>query len=178
MHDADGILEQVGERWRLRFTRRLAHPPERVWRSLTEPRRLVAWFPDRLIGDLMIVGAPLRFEHEAGAYEPFDGEVLACVPPELLEFGWGPDTIRFEVAPDGDGSTLTLIDTFAQLGKAARDGAGWHVCLERLEQSLDGGALTVEVAARWRQVHPDYIERFGPEGSTLGPPQQRSGARG
>ena len=178
MHDADGMLERAGERWRLRFTRRLAHPPERVWRSLTEPGRLAASFPGRLIGDLTIVGAPLRFEHEAGAYEPFDGEVLACVPPQLLEFRWGPDTIRFEVAPAGEGSTLTLIDTFAQLGKAARDGAGWHVCLERLEQALGGDTAPVAVAARRRQVDPDYIDRFGPEGSTLGPPQPGFSAAG
>ena len=88
----------------------LAHPPERVWRSLTEPGRLAASFPGRLIGDLTIVGAPLR-----------------C---------------------------------------------------ERLEQALGGDTAPVAVAARWRQVHPDYIERFGPEGSTLGPPQPGFSAAG
>jgi len=30
----DGELEQVEDRWRLRFVRRLPHSPEKVWRAL------------------------------------------------------------------------------------------------------------------------------------------------
>ena len=47
-----------------------------------------------------------------------------------------------------------------------------------LEQALGGDTAPVAVAARWRQVHPDYIERFGGEGSTIGPPPPRSGEVG
>ena len=61
-------------------------------------------------------------------------------PPSLLEFRWGPDVIRLEIAArgEGEGCTLTLLDTFDELGKAARDAAGWHVCLEFLASHLDG----------------------------------------
>src|SRR5919199_6068096 len=38
MNAADGQLEEHAGRWRLRFERRLAHPPERVWRGVTQPR--------------------------------------------------------------------------------------------------------------------------------------------
>ncbi len=54
------------------------------------------------------------------------------------EIMWGTDRLRIEVRPDGDGSVLVLTDTFAELGKAARDGAGWHECITRLETDLDG----------------------------------------
>ena len=40
--------------------------------------------------------------------------------------------LRFELEPDGSGSVLTLTVTFPEYGKAARDAAGWHVCLEQL----------------------------------------------
>ena len=45
----------------------------------------------------------------------FDGEVLQCDPPTLLEILWGTDTLRFELRPDGAGTVLTLIDTFDEL---------------------------------------------------------------
>ena len=41
----DGTLEERDGRFVLRFERRLPHPPEEVWRALTEPDRMAAWFP-------------------------------------------------------------------------------------------------------------------------------------
>jgi uncharacterized protein YndB with AHSA1/START domain len=163
----NGTLEQAGERWRLRFARQLSHPPEKVWRAITEPEHLAAWFPHRIVGEWK-VGAPLRFEQES--FPAFDGEVLAFDSPSLLEFSWGPDTIRLEIVPQGAGCTLILTDTIEELGKAARDGAGWHTCLDMLERDLEGGAPEPDSRGRWREVHPGYVESFGPAASTIGPP--------
>jgi uncharacterized protein YndB with AHSA1/START domain len=163
----NGTLERAGAQWRLRFTRQLAHSPEKVWLAITEPEHLAAWFPDTVAGELTVVGAPLTFGQPSGE---FDGEVLACEPPALLELRWGTDTIRFEISPDGDGSTLTLIDTLAELGKAARDAAGWHECLDNLEHELDG-TPPLSPGERWKQLHPAYVEHFGPEAATIGPPK-------
>jgi uncharacterized protein YndB with AHSA1/START domain len=163
-----GILEQTPAGARLRFTRRLGHPVEKVWRAVTEPEHLDAWFPDTIVVDRWEVGAPLRFAHAGGA--GFDGEVLAFDPPRMLELRWGTDVIRIELAPDGDGTVLTLLDTFDELGKAARDGAGWHTCLDRLEHHLDGTIPPWSQSDRWREVHPSYVESLGPEAATIGPP--------
>ena len=86
-----------------------------------------------------------------------------------MELVWeDEERLRLELVPDGDGCVLTLINVFDEIGKAARDAAGWHACLDALEASLDG----VEVPAdRWGEVHPGYVERFGPEAATLGPPK-------
>ena len=51
-----GTLEHPDGRWRLRFTRALAHPPEKVWRAITEPEHLQAWFPQRITGDWVVGG--------------------------------------------------------------------------------------------------------------------------
>jgi uncharacterized protein YndB with AHSA1/START domain len=164
-----GELEQAGDRWRLRFARDLAHPPEKVWRAVTEPGHLDAWFPQRIVGG-WAVGAPLTFESPRGEHPPFDGEVLACEPPSLLEFRWGTDVIRFEIVPSPRGCTFVLTDTFAELGKAARDAAGWHACVDFLEQHLSGAAAPWSSGERWGEVHPGYVARFGPEAATMGPP--------
>jgi uncharacterized protein YndB with AHSA1/START domain len=168
-HEATGTLEQNDNRWRLRFTRPLAQSPEAVWQAITEAEHLDAWFPTRIIGEWE-VGAPLRFEFRNGEAPPFDGEVLAYEPPSLVEFRWGTDIIRLEVVPTGTGSTLTLLDTIDDLGKAARDGAGWHVCLEDLDRHLAGADSPAAVGGRWQEVHAGYVEKFGPEAATIGPP--------
>jgi hypothetical protein len=91
-------------------------------------------------------------------------------PPKVMEILWGTDTLRIELQPDGDATVLTLVDTFAELGKAARDAAGWHECLDRLVAELDGTAPP-KPGAVWKVVNPVYQERLGPEASTMGPPE-------
>jgi uncharacterized protein YndB with AHSA1/START domain len=167
MTDDLGTLSRSGDRWTLTFTRRLAHPPEKVWRAVTDPEQMASWFPDRMEGERR-AGATLRFVTAPG--DAFDGELLVFDPPTVMELLWGVDRLRIELAPDGDGTMLTLTDTFGELGKAARDAAGWHECLDRLVASLDG-ASPGEWGARFGEVHPRYIERLGPEAATIGPPE-------
>jgi uncharacterized protein YndB with AHSA1/START domain len=127
MDDAElGTLTRQGDRWLLTFTRRLAHPREKVWRAVTEPEHLAAWYPQEIVGERR-AGAPLRFVSSAG--DGFDGQMLVFDPPEVMEFTWGTDRLRIELRADGAGTLLTLTDTFDELGKVARDGAGWHECL-------------------------------------------------
>jgi uncharacterized protein YndB with AHSA1/START domain len=166
-----GELEQLDDdRWRLRFTRTLRHPPEKVWRAVTEPEHLAHWFPTTIEGE-RAAGAPLRFAFPQGEAEPFDGEMTAFEPPRLMELRWGPDVLRIELRPVPDGTELTLLDTLQERGKAARDGAGWHTCLDALEAALDGDDAPRAAMERWNEVHPAYVERFGPEAATIGPPE-------
>ena len=168
MDDADpGTLAQDGDRWTITFTRRLPHPPEKVWRTVTEPEHMKAWFPDEMVGERR-TGASLRFVQASG--DGFDGEMLAFDPPTLLRFMWGTDEMRIELQPDGDGTVLTLVDTFAELGKAARDAAGWHECLDRLVCALDGTEPR-PWGEPWRDLNAIYGERFGPDATTIGVPE-------
>jgi uncharacterized protein YndB with AHSA1/START domain len=167
--EVDGELEQHDNHWRLRFTRPLPQSAETVWQAITRAEHLEAWFPQRIVGE-WAVGAPLRFESRNGEFPPFDGEVLAYEPESLVEFRWGTDIIRLELVPTDAGSVLTLLDTIDDLGKAARDGAGWHVCLEALGRHLGGQDSSDTVGERWREVRAGYVDRFGPEAATMGPP--------
>lgn len=53
-------LTPEGERWCVHFVRTLRHPPEKVWRAITEPDHLPAWFPTTIDGERR-AGAALRF---------------------------------------------------------------------------------------------------------------------
>ena len=164
-----GRLERGGSQPQLVFTRTLAYPRDTVWRAITEPEHRARWFPDSVDGAFE-PGAKLRFFSEEHDFE-FDGEVLACEPPALLEIRWGTDNLRFELRAEGDRTVLTLTDTFDELGKAARDGAGWHECIDRLEFELAGREPDFRPGQRWGDVHARYVETFGPDASSIGPPE-------
>jgi uncharacterized protein YndB with AHSA1/START domain len=162
-----GTLERHGEQCVLTFTRDLDHPPEKVWRAVSEPDHLAAWFPHEMVGERK-AGAPLKFVFNNG--DSFDGEMLVYEPPRLIEFMWGADRIRIELQAVGTGTRLILVDTFDELGKAARDAAGWHECLDRLAAHLDGAASPTWGDV-WRAVHPRYVDALGAEAATIGPPE-------
>ena len=163
----DGSLHEDDGRFVLRFERRLAHAPDKVWTALTDPAELTHWFPVDVQADLR-PGGKMQFTFRENQAPPFDGEVLVYDPPRVLAYRWGPDVLRWELRADGGGTVLVFTDTLEEQGKAARDGAGWHVCLEALDARLDGtGAPS---AGRWQQVHRGYVEEFGPEAATIGPP--------
>ena len=167
-----GRLEPTGDgRHRLVFSRTLPHPPTKVWRALTEPDEVKAWFPSEIRGE-RAVGAPLRFVFDGDEEHAIAGEVLVYEPPSRLELRWDDEVLRFELeaTSDGEGTRLTFVNTIGELGKGARDAAGWHVCLEVLAHRLDGAAVPWESRQRWDEVHPAYVDAFGPEASAIGPP--------
>ncbi len=166
-----GSADQLHDgRWQLRFTRALAHPQSKVWRAITEPEQLAQWFPTTIEGE-RAAGAALRFSFPNDIAPPMDGVMIAYEPESLMELAWGPDVIRIELQPVSEGTLLMLLDTLEERGKAARDGAGWHACLVSLQEALDGAHDARGHMDVWREVHPHYVESFGPEGSAIGPPE-------
>lgn len=171
VNDELGTLERDGDLSVLRYRRVLPQPPGTVWRALTEEAHLADWFPTTIEGERS-PGAPLRFSFRAGEAPSFDGEMLAFDPPAVLAFRWGDDVLRFELAPEGPGSVLMLTVTFPEHGKAARDAAGWHVCLEHLSYVAADEKVPSTPSDRWRVVHRDYVSRLGSQASVLGPPEE------
>jgi uncharacterized protein YndB with AHSA1/START domain len=167
-----GELRPAAERWQLRFVRRLAHRPEKVWRALSEPEHLAAWFPTDIEGD-RVTGAALTFVFRNGEGPTLGGTMLRCEPPFLLEMQWGEEeTLRFDLAPDNDGTLLTFVNTFDALGKSARNAAGWHTCLDALQYELEGSPVPWAVGERAHEVHQRYVAAFGAEAATIGPPSE------
>jgi uncharacterized protein YndB with AHSA1/START domain len=168
-----GQFQKTEGRGTLVFRRRLAHSPVKVWRALTESEHLNAWFPCSIEGE-RTAGSALQFSFLEMPDLKLEGEVLTWDPPRRFEFKWGPDTLRFDVEPDGEGCVFTLTDVFDEIGKGARDAAGWHVCLENLDDALDGQEPAPErkAASYWRTLNARYQALFGPEASTDGPPQE------
>jgi uncharacterized protein YndB with AHSA1/START domain len=176
-HEHVDQLLKTDERWELRFTRTLDHPPAEVWPALTEPARIAAWFPFAVEGECA-PGATLRFVSPDGSGETFEGEVIACDRPRRFEFRWGGgEQVRFDLEPIGTSSTrLTLVNTIDDVGKASRDAAGWHVALDRLAAHLDSREPPASTPDRFLELFRDYAQTFGHEASTTKPPASHADA--
>ncbi|MDH3205790.1 MAG: SRPBCC family protein [Gemmatimonadota bacterium] len=166
----EAALERDGPRYTLVVERRLDHPPEKVWRVVTEPELLQQWFPAAVEGGWS-VGAALRFvflhgEGEGLSEEELRGEVLAVDEPRLLEFRWGAHVLKFELEPDGSGCRFRLSETIEDPSWGARNAAGWEMCLDNLDLVLEGGAILKFAVEVWRAKFRHYVKKFE---ATYGP---------
>jgi uncharacterized protein YndB with AHSA1/START domain len=137
----------------LRMERWLKHPPEKVWRAMTEPDRLADWFPGAMVPELRQGG---KVEFEFGE----DGVVTDIDPPRLIAYTWGGDHLRWELVPDGDGTRLLLLHTFDDRAGAASFGAGWHTCIVALDLALDGRA-GADPGVDDIALHERFVTQFG-----------------
>jgi uncharacterized protein YndB with AHSA1/START domain/mannose-6-phosphate isomerase-like protein (cupin superfamily) len=153
-----GTLTTKDSRVELRFERRLAHPPEKVWRALTDSQELAHWFPARIEG-AREAGAELRFFFAEGA--PMTGRMSVFEPPRLLEYTWEGEVLRWEPRPEGTGCLLVFTTLPGDRAKAARDATGWHFCLDNLEASVDGNPAAKFDKERFSALSADYDARFG-----------------
>ncbi|MGD9894087.1 MAG: SRPBCC family protein [Dehalococcoidia bacterium] len=151
----------------LRFERRFAHPLEKVWAAVTEPEQMKMWFPSGVEVDLR-PGGVMRFIDAGEDGATFEGAITALDPPRLIAYTWGEDALRFELHTDGAGCLLVFTHSFDDGAKAARDGAGWHTCLDMLEATLNGESREWS-RERWDEVHKEYVASFPAEFSTRGP---------
>ena len=148
------MAERIGPR-ALRFERRLAHPPQRVWRALTDPAELAIWLVAAAELEPHVDGAvTLRWDGDASAA----GRIVAWEPPEELAYTWdegeGESLVRFTLTADGDGTLVVL--THERIDSLSGFGAGWHAHLDMLEGSLEG--RDVDWQERWDALRPRYEE--------------------
>jgi len=173
---ATARLEQDGGRSRLRFERVLGHPPQRVWEALTAAADLAAWHPTPFELEPRVGGA-VTFAATPGAPAMPPGAVLEYDPPRRLAYTWGDDELRFAVDAHPEGSLLVLTHAFDDRYKAARDAAGWDICLHALAHALRGERPpAVDAGGRfppgWSELNDAYQRRFGIAPADATPPPQ------
>jgi uncharacterized protein YndB with AHSA1/START domain len=163
-----GTFVTIDDRPALTFERRLAHPVERVWRAVTDPAELGHWFPSAVRGELA-PGGTLTFDFPGGDMT-LEGEVVELEPPRRFAFTFGDDVLRIELEAAGEGCLLRFTCLFDDAQRAARDAAGWHVCLDLLETHLAGAATDApgsEPTPEWRELYEGYQRRGLPAGAPI-----------
>lgn len=151
--DPGSYLELDGGRSAVRFERVYDHPIDRVWALVSEPAELAHWFPFPRITVDLAVGGEITFAGDPNMPDMvLTGEVTAVDPPHLFTFTWGGDELRFELTRlDGARTRLTLTDFLESPDAAARNAAGWDLCLAALDarvasETADSVAVSGEAA--------------------------------
>jgi uncharacterized protein YndB with AHSA1/START domain len=161
----DGVLGREDGRVVLRFERHLHHSAERVFRAITDIEELAEWFPGLVEIDLHVGGA-VEFSQPNFDVDleliPLHGTITDFDPPHLLAFMWGDDLLRFELTAEHAGTRLVFTHRFENRASAPRSAAGWSVCIDLLESTLNGEAPP---ANRWIEYHARYGDELGDDGT-------------
>lgn len=119
--------------------REFAHPPEKLWRALTQPHLIGEWL---MAGD---VAAEVGHRFEFGAeWGKVDCEVLEVEPGRTLAYRWDgmglKSVVTWTLTPTAEGTRLRIEQTgFAPDQDQAYFGAraGWPRFLKALDALLD-----------------------------------------
>ena len=176
-------IRKDGEKWTLVLVRELRHAPEKVWQALTDPAQLREWAPFDADGSLGTAGNAVKLTTVA-APSPHVTEttVTRAEAPELLEYNWGGQEIRWELEALGGGTRLKLWHNinrrFISMGAA-----GWHICFDVLDRLLGGtpiGRMVGGDAIRfggWQRLNAEYAKQFGVEAPAWPPVPKPGGVQ-
>ncbi|MER6491026.1 MULTISPECIES: SRPBCC family protein [Streptomyces] len=147
----------------VRFSRTYDHPADRVWRFVTDADELAHWFPSRAEIELR-PGGTIRFSGDPHMPDS-TGRVLAVDEPRHLSFEWGGDELHFDLEElDEKRTRFTLTNVLVAADTAARNGAGWEVCLA----ALDAHARGEHPGSRpWKDLYEAYVDAGVPSGAPV-----------
>jgi uncharacterized protein YndB with AHSA1/START domain len=118
--------------------RDLPHPPEKIWRALTQPHLIEEWL---MKSDFKPV-ADHRFSFRAD-WGSVDCQVLVVEPNKTLSYTWGAygleSVVIWTLTPSGTGTHLRMEQSgFRPDQQQAYQGAkgGWPRFFDALEQTL------------------------------------------
>ncbi len=136
-----------------------------LWDALTNPERIPRWFLP-ISGELELGG---RYHLEGNA----EGTITRCDPPEALDVTWefagNVSWVSVRVAPDNDGTRLTLVHTMLKdeaseahwktYGPGAA-GVGWDLSFLGLGMYLASGGEAIDPAASEAWLTSDAGKAF------------------
>ena len=127
--------------------RDMPHPPERLWRALTQPHLIAEWLMSNDFAPT--VGHAFQFRAPYLPNGALDCEVLAVEPLKTLSYTWGSSSenpafdlksiVTFTLTPTDGGTHLRMEQSgFRPDQRQAFGGAlqGWQQFLGKLDQVL------------------------------------------
>jgi uncharacterized protein YndB with AHSA1/START domain len=123
--------------------REMPHPPEKLWRALTQPHLIAEWLMNNDFAPTMGHRFTLRMEAQPNWNGVIDCQVLVVEPNKTLSYAWGTlgqeTIVTFTLTPTGMGTHLRVEQSgFPPDRPQNYNGAkyGWQMFLGKLEQLL------------------------------------------
>jgi len=139
------MTETVASTRTLTIERELPHPPEKVWRALTESSLLAEW----LMGNDFEPQVGHRFKFRSTPLPNWDGvidsQVLVIEPVSRLSYSWGTmgmeNVVTWTLTPTASGTHVRMEHSgFPSEESASYKGAkyGWQNFIGKLEKVVGG----------------------------------------
>ncbi|MGL6234745.1 MAG: SRPBCC domain-containing protein [Segniliparus sp.] len=143
-------------------------PAEQVWSAVVEPAALAHWFPSKVAVELLR-GGRIEFSDDPNM-PPTSGEVTDVQRLARFAYTWGEDEIVQELTSVDGTTTLHFVNVLGDRAAAARNAAGWTVCLQELRKHLAGSEADgphSSSAAPWTPVYEEYVALGFPHGAPI-----------
>ena len=158
MNDELGVVERDGDRWSVRFVRRIDASALDVWDTLTNPERIARWMQTESM--IMEPRAGGAVHYRWGGSDECHGTVSIFDPPHTLEYSWNEgeneSIVRFDIIPLEEGVKLTLEHRMLRVGDLKGIGPGWHTHLDYLDAVLHDEPFEFE--PRFHSLEPIYAQ--------------------
>ena len=123
--------------------REMAHPPEKIWRALTQPHLIEEWLMKNDFKPVVGHSFSLRADPQPHWNGVIACQVLVVEPNKTLSYTWGAlgleTAVTFTLTPTGAGTHLRMEQTgFRADQPQNHQGAkyGWRKFFANLEQAL------------------------------------------
>ncbi|MBE4906498.1 SRPBCC family protein [Bacillus luteolus] len=151
-----GSLHEKEGRHVLVFERKYPFSPEKVFRFITDPDYFTQWYPFAT-GEMNIsVGGKIKFDDGEGSI--YEAVITELNPPNSFCFREVDDLIEISIHEEDQGCILTFCHTFDDRTMAIYTAAGWHRCLDVLDQLIHSRTIVWEDNAR--ELREYYNEKF------------------
>jgi uncharacterized protein YndB with AHSA1/START domain len=127
----------------VRFVRILPRPAAKVWAFLTDAARLPEWFGEGVLepregGAVSLMGGHVRGVVTGWREEKFLAYTWNVFSPGETESKWPVSYLEFELAPEGNGTRLSLTHRPIPAAMQNQTMMGWHTMLDLIEAGLRG----------------------------------------
>jgi len=126
--------------------RELPHPPEKLWRALTQPHLIAEWLMKNDFKPALDHRFTFRMEPQGGWDGVIDCQVLAVEPNKTLSYRWGTlglgTVVTWTLTPTATGTHLRMEQSGFPMDRPQNyQGAqyGWQKFLANLEQVVARG---------------------------------------
>ncbi|WP_101845593.1 SRPBCC family protein [Halobacillus sp. Marseille-P3879] len=134
--DEYGKLFPSNGRYALQFERFFPFSCEKVFQVITDPEAFTKWYPFATGEMDLKEGGRIQFDDGEGA--AYEAVILDLKPPHVFNFREIEDLIEISLQEENEGCRFFFTHTFDDQDMVEYVAAGWHRCIDVLEQIVHG----------------------------------------
>ncbi len=155
-----GTLHKSNGRYALRFERFFPHNTEDVFHVITSPSYFSQWYPFATGEMDLRLGGKIGFDDGEGT--TYQGNITDLEEPYLFGFREGDDLINISLVEQGEGCRMVFTHTFNDESWAVNTAAGWHRCLDVLDQIVNRHPIKwQDNSAKLREIYSELLKTEG-----------------